>query len=243
MTHTYNISGLTCNGCVTKARRALLKIGDLTDVEVQLEPPQATLSMLKHVPVETLQEALKKEGNYSIQQADGGTHHAGAQTGDSSWLATYKPILLIFAYILGATLLVEAARGRFEWMEWMVNFMAGFFLVFSFFKLLNLRGFADSYAMYDVVARRWRGWGWLYAFVELGLGIAYLVHLAPFITGTITLVVMGVSIIGVLQTVFSKQKIQCACLGDVFNLPMSTVTVIEDGLMIAMSAVMIVAYL
>lgn len=243
MTHTYNISGLTCNGCVAKAKSALLLLGDITEAEVQLKSPQATLGMLKHIPVETLQSALKKAGNYSIREADGGMHHAGTPKEEKSWLATYKPILLIFAYILGATLLIEAAKGRFEWMEWMAHFMAGFFLVFSFFKLLNLRAFADSYAMYDVVAMHWKGWGYVYAFVELGLGIAYLMHSAPFITGIITLVVMGVSIIGVLQTVFSKRKIQCACLGDVFNLPMSTITVIEDGLMIAMSAIMIGAYL
>ncbi|MBE7173620.1 MAG: cation transporter [Williamsia sp.] len=244
MTHTYNINGLTCKGCVAKAKSALLTIGDITDAEVQLEAPQATLGMLRHVPVQTLQQALHKAGNYTIQEADGGMHQ-GHQTAapTQSWLATYKPILLVFAFILGTTLLIEAARGRFMWMEWMGNFMAGFFLVFSFFKLLNLAGFAQSYSAYDVVARKWRGWGYVYPFVELGFGIAYLLHWAPFFTGTLTLLVMGVSIAGVLQTLFKKRKIQCACLGDVFNLPMSTVTVIEDGLMIGMSIAMIAAIL
>ncbi|OYW82093.1 MAG: heavy metal transporter, partial [Sphingobacteriia bacterium 32-37-4] len=40
----------------------------------------------------------------------------------------------------------------------------------------------------------------------------------------------------------NKKKIQCACLGDVFNLPMSTVTIIEDALMIGMSAVMLLIH-
>jgi len=43
------------------------------------------------------------------------------------------------------------------------------------------------------------------------------------------------SIIGVLQSVLNKTKIQCACLGSVFKLPMSSVTMFEDGLMIVMS--------
>ena len=60
------------------------------------------------------------------------------------------------------------------------------------------------------------------------------------IKNLITLGVMSVSIIGVLQSVFNKSKIQCACLGAVFNLPMSTVTIIEDGLMITMSLAMLV---
>jgi hypothetical protein len=51
---------------------------------------------------------------------------------------------------------------------------------------------------------------------------------------------MGVSIIGVLQSLVNKRKIQCACLGTVFNLPMSTVTVIEDALMMVMSGTMLV---
>jgi hypothetical protein len=50
---------------------------------------------------------------------------------------------------------------------------------------------------------------------------------------------MSISIVGVLQSVLNKKKIQCACLGAVFNLPMSTVTIIEDALMIAMSGIMI----
>jgi hypothetical protein len=54
---------------------------------------------------------------------------------------------------------------------------------------------------------------------------------------------MTVSIIGVLQSVLSKRKIKCACLGDVFNLPMSTITIIEDALMIAMSGIMLLTML
>lgn len=50
---------------------------------------------------------------------------------------------------------------------------------------------------------------------------------------------MGISIIGVIQSVLQKRKIKCVCLGTGFNLPMSTVTIIEDGLMIAMAGVML----
>jgi hypothetical protein len=137
-------------------------------------------------------------------------------------------------------LLIQALNGSFDAMVWMRHFMAGFFLVFSFFKLLNLKGFADSYAMYDVIAKKIPAWGYAYAFIELGLGVSYLLNAFPFVTNIVTFVVMTISILGVLQTVLNKQKIQCACLGAVFNLPMSTVTIIEDGLMIAMSLAMIV---
>jgi hypothetical protein len=90
-----------------------------------------------------------------------------------------------------------------------------------------------------VLAKRIPVWAYIYAFVELGLGIAYLINFNPFITNSITFIVMSISIVGVLQSVLNKKKIQCACLGAVFNLPMSTVTIIEDALMIAMSGIMI----
>jgi hypothetical protein len=167
-------------------------------------------------------------------------------TGDEprkTWFETYKPILLIFAYILGITLLIEASAGEFHWMRWMNHFMAGFFIVFSFFKLLDLTGFADSYSTYDIIAEKWHGWGYVYPFVELGLGLAYLTGADMLITNGITFVVMSISIVGVLQSVLNKRKIRCACLGAVFNVPMSTLTIIEDALMIVMSAIMLTVVL
>ncbi len=122
-------------------------------------------------------------------------------------------------------------------------FMSGFFLVFSFFKMLDITGFADSYSMYDIVAKKFKAWGYIYVFVELALGLAFAVGFNPVLTNVVTLLVMSISIIGVLQSVLNKRKIKCACLGAVFNLPMSTVTIIEDALMIAMSIVMLTVML
>ncbi len=248
MTHTYHISGMTCGNCVAKVKSQLLMLGDVLEADVQLSAPQATISMQKHIPVAALQNAVSKAGNYTITEADGGMHHAGnkmtpAGSADEtgSWFKTYKPILLIGAYITGLTLIVQAVSGDFNWHQWMQHFMAGFFLVFSFFKMLDLKGFAESYSTYDIIAKRWMGWGYVYAFIELALGIAFLTGFDPLVTNAVTFVVMSISIIGVLQSVMAKRKIQCACLGAVFNLPMSTVTIIEDALMIAMSGVMLIA--
>jgi hypothetical protein len=154
---------------------------------------------------------------------------------------SYYPLVLILLYLLGAVGLAEAAAGGFDGMRAMGRFMAGFFLVFSFFKLLNLRAFADAYGGYDVVAARWRAWGYAYPFVELALGAAYLTGAWPVLTNAVTLVVMGVGTVGVVKSLLARRKIRCACLGAVFNLPMSFVTLVEDLLMAAMAAVMLAA--
>ncbi|MEO5561815.1 MAG: MauE/DoxX family redox-associated membrane protein [Chitinophagaceae bacterium] len=243
MTHTYNITGMTCTGCQAKVQKLLSKVSGVKDVAIDLSKGEATIEMVKHISTPELKEALKEYPKYQLSEAQ---HHAipvYEQEENKTWLETYKPILLIFGYITGITLLVEYAYGNFFWMRWMSHFMAGFFLVFSFFKLLNLKGFAESYAMYDIVAKKWNGWGYLYAFVELGLGISFLTGFNPLITNAATFAVMTISIIGVLQSVFNKRKIKCACLGAVFNLPMSTITIIEDALMIGMSAIMLLTML
>ena len=95
--------------------------------------------------------------------------------------------------------------------------------------------------MYDVLAKRFSLYGYLYPFIELGLGIAYLLHWHPYFTNLATFFVMGFSSLGVILAVMNKQEIRCACLGAVFNLPMTTVTIIEDLLMAAMALWMIVA--
>ena len=156
-----------------------------------------------------------------------------------SRLETFKPLILIFLFISGVSVIATIEGGQINLMKWMNYFMAGFFITFSFFKFLDLRAFADSYSMYDLLAKRVRTYGFVYPFIELAMGIAYLTHFAPNSTYIATIAVMGFSSLGVIQSVLDKKKIKCACLGAVFNLPMTTVTIIEDLLMVAMAVFML----
>ena len=233
MTHTYKLTGMTCSSCEAKVKSALLTIENITNVIVSKDTETATITMDKHIALSDLQKVL--DNKYQISAIN---HNEIAEQ-TKSWFETYKPILLIFFYITLVTGLVQFTNHHFDIMQWMQHFMAGFFLVFSFFKLLNLKGFAESYVMYDVLAKQIPVWAYLYVFIELGLGIGYLINFNPILTNSITVIVMSISIIGVLQSVLNKKKIQCACLGAIFNLPMSTVTIIEDAIMIIMSAFML----
>ena len=253
MTHIYNVSGMTCTGCQAKVQSLLSKVNGVKNVAIDLAKGEAMIDMDKHIATADLKTALVEYPKYKLSESPHSPsllvlppsplERAGVRPDEASWIETYKPLLIIFGYILGSTILIEYINDGFVWMRWMNHFMAGFFLVFSFFKLLNLKGFAESYAMYDIVAKQWNGWGIVYSFVELALGLAYLTGFNQPITNAVTFVVMTVSIIGVLQSVLNKRKIKCACLGDVFNLPMSTITIIEDALMIGMSAVMLLKML
>jgi copper chaperone CopZ len=234
MEHTYHIEGMTCSSCESKVKAALLGLEQVTKVETSVSNQTIHVSMVTHVPIEKLQVTLPEKYKISAK------NHNETLEKTRSWFETYKPVLLIFMYILVITVLIQLPQNNFDLMIWMQHFMAGFFLVFSFFKLLNLKGFAESYKMYDVIAKVLPVWGYMYAFIELGLGLAYLVNFRPELVNISTFLVMSVSLVGVLQSLLSKKQIRCACLGAVFNLPMSTITIVEDSLMIIMSGLMII---
>jgi len=252
MTHTYNITGMTCEGCVAKVSYLLKQLPQVTNVAINLDKGQADVTMDSHVATPALQQALKDYPKYQLTEEHSHNVLTPAPAADvfgntpevaKSWTETYKPILLIFGYITVISSIAALYNDSFSGMTFMRIFMAGFFLTFSFFKMLDLKSFANSYAMYDVVAKKLPVWGYIYAFLELALGLGFALNFEPLFINAFTAVLMFVSLLGVLQSVLNKKKIQCACLGAVFNLPMSTVTIIEDGLMIAMSIAMLFMYL
>lgn len=239
---------MTCGGCVASVTNALESVEGVVEAEVTLTPPAAKVTMVQHISTHILQEALSAKGHYTIAEAD--VSHTVSSDGEKpvasssgvederSWWTTYKPILIL-AGILTLSSVLIAVQSEGGWRLGMRSFMAGFFLVFAYFKLLDIRAFASAYASYDLLAARWQPYGFIYPFIELALGLAYLSGIAPDIVNTVTLVVMGFSSIGVIRSVMSKRTIQCACLGTVFDLPMSTVTIIEDLGMVAMAALML----
>lgn len=240
MTHTYNITGMTCTGCEAKVKGLLSKITGVKNVSIDLTKGTAEVEMAQHISTDSLRATLQDYPQYQLTETLYTTSVSSySEEETKSWAATYKPILLIFGYIIIISGIAAASGNNFNSLQFMRVFMAGFFLTFSFFKMLDLSGFADSYSMYDIVAKKFRQWSYIYAFIELALGIAYAINFQPVVTNLVTLIIMSVSIVGVLQSVLNKRKIKCACLGAVFNLPMSTVTIIEDALMIGMSAAML----
>jgi hypothetical protein len=158
-------------------------------------------------------------------------HHVNNQRG---WRA-YYPLLLITLYLVGIATINNVQEFEINWEGWMNQFMAGFFLVFSAFKFLDLRGFAEGYATYDLLAKRWYTYGFIYPFLELSLGILYLGGWFPTTTLILTIIIMGFSSLGVINSLLKKQKITCACLGTVLNVPLSNITLIEDLTMVALA--------
>lgn len=243
MKTTVSIQGMHCAACVKRLTEAFQKVPGVTAAQVTLNPPEAHIQSDEVVPLAALDQAARAAGDYSVREAalptspTTQTHEHTAHDGPAEPKPSLYPLGLIVAFIAGTAALTTFVRSAGSWHTFMLDFMAGFFLVFSFFKLLDLRGFADAYQSYDIVARRSRPYALVYPFLELALGIAYLTRWYPTVTNAATLVLMLVGSVGVLRAVLDKRAIRCACLGTALNLPMTTVTLVEDLGMAAMAAV------
>lgn len=231
-------TNLHCESCLTKLRPVLDGATGIDRWDVNLASPDKVLSVTGDgVGPEAVRPLVAKAGFQVLGEIEQPHHHHEPEEKPTS----YYPLALVLAFVLGGAALLQARAGSWSWMGAMSDFMGLFFVAFAFFKLLDVPGFASSYSSYDVIARRWLGWGYVYPFVELGLGVAYLLAWQPVFINALTLVVAGVGSVGVAQTLLAKRKIRCACLGTGFNLPMSVVSLTEDVGMAAMAAAMLFA--
>lgn len=239
---TIPLSGMTCGNCVAKIQKRLGEHPDIESVTVTLQPPQAEARTLRTLSDDELNAWLEPLGHYRTTKSAASPPSPSPSPSalPEKSATTYRPLIILLAYLLAVTGSVLFAAGAWDPDLAMRVFMGGFFIAFSFFKMLDVRGFADAYRTYDLVAKAWPGYGFIYPFIEFGLGISYLANLNPWAVNGVTVVVMAVSLAGVLRAVLSKRAIRCACLGTVFQLPMSTVTIIEDGLMLVMAAAMLI---
>lgn len=240
MKHTYKITGMTCNNCKASVEKKLNEIENVTNVSVNLEKAEAEITMDSHISTDVLKKALPEKYTLSEKKTTEKTIPNVAFEGqEKSKLQQLKPLLIIIFYIATASILMNYKD--WLWSDFMLDFMGLFFIVFSFFKLLDLKGFPDSFRMYDPLAKRVPAYGWVYPFIETALGLMFLMRFEINIALIITLVVLGITTIGVTKTLLDKKSIKCACLGTALKLPMTEATFIENAIMIIMAISMLIS--
>jgi hypothetical protein len=168
------------------------------------------------------------------------TVHRRQKGRGASW-QDYIPLIVLILLALLAALAHQASHAAWNAGEVMHAFM-GFFLVeFSMFKFFDLEGFADGFQMYDLLAKPFRPYAYLYPFLELALGLAYLAHWNPPVVYGATLALMLFGSAGVLLALRKGLDLECACMGTVLKVPLSTVALAEDLGMAAMAAGMLLS--
>lgn len=153
-------------------------------------------------------------------------------------LRAYLPLaVLVFTTLLAAS---AVQSGAWSWEGWMRTFMGLFLVTFSMIKLFDLRGFADGFQMYDLLAKPFRPWAFVYPFVELGLGLAWLSGREPVAVAVATIVLMSWGAAGVIRALASGLDVHCACMGTLLKVPLSTAALVEDLGMVAMAGTVLI---
>jgi len=161
-------------------------------------------------------------------------HNKGVGTGHS--ITDFYPL----AGILALVVVLTGAGTVWLGQDPMRAFMGYFFLVFGALKAIRINGFVEAYRMYDVLAKRSVLYAYLYPFLELGFGLAYLFAWQVEIVSLAVVVVMLIGAYGVYLKLREREEIPCACLGTVFTVPMTWVTLGEDLLMAGMALLLLV---
>lgn len=151
----------------------------------------------------------------------------------------FAPLIAIFTLIIVLTVGKQMLSASWNIHSVMQDFMGFFFLVFATFKIIKLSDFAQAYAEYDIIAKQSSMYAHIYPFIELILGIVYLLHRDTLAIHIFTMLLMGISALGVAIELAKGKTIMCACLGTVFKVPMTYVTLLEDLLMALMALAMI----
>jgi methylamine utilization protein MauE len=150
-------------------------------------------------------------------------------------VADYWPLISLILVSALAAIAVVTGFGQTTMRGFMHAYMGVFLVFFALLKIFDLEGFKDGFAMYDLIARRSSAWGYVYPFIELALGLAYLAFLWPRTIYIATIFVFIFGAIGVILALRKGLDIACPCMGNVLAVPLSTVTLTEDGVMAAMA--------
>lgn len=236
MNYKFSISGISCNSCIEKITLLLTNQFNATEINFTNNRNTVSFATITPTDIKELNQALSQIGSYNLTYWVDSNSQPSTDNGKQQ--ESYKPIYIIFSYLIGLNLLLGITTQ--QWGSFMPNFMASFFIVFSFFKLLDLKGFAAGYSSYDLLAKKFYRYGYVYPFLELAFAVGYLLVPYSFYFNLIVFVIMLISSIGVIKAKFSKQKFYCACVGTFLKVPLGTIAIIEDLLMTIMALVMLV---
>jgi len=236
MKSVLQIYGMTCEGCKSSVEGKLGSLYGVDNVQVDLAKGEAVIYSKNPISLSLIKETLPPK--YSlIKEEVLNLNTNGDLTLKESKIKQLKPLFIILGYIFIASISLNYKNWNSSYA--MLDFMGLFYIVFSFFKILDIKGFSMSFIMYDPLAKKAPIYGYIYPFIEVLLGVMFLTRLEVNIALVITVIILGLTTIGVTQTLLNKRAIKCACLGTTLNLPMTEATFIENALMIIMALILI----
>ena len=154
---------------------------------------------------------------------------------------SYTPVIAVFAVAAAIALAINGLTGApLIGLVGAGRFIAVVMMLLAMLKLQDVDRFATMFLGYDLLARRWVPYAWIYPFAEFGAGALMLAGVATWLSAPIALFIGGVGAFSVFKAVYvEKRELKCACVGGSSNVPLGFVSLTENVMMVAMALAMI----
>ncbi len=150
---------------------------------------------------------------------------------------TYQPVIAIFAVTFGMALTTTwAMAGAMEIIRVLELFIAFSMCVLGILKLQNLMSFATGFVQYDLIARRYVPYSYVYPYIEAGGGILMIAGLLTWFVAPVVLIASTLGAFSVFKAVYiEKRDLNCACVGGGSQVPLGFISLTENLMMMAMA--------
>lgn len=155
----------------------------------------------------------------------------------NSDVTSYRPVIALFAITLLMALAASQAAFGSPWTmqagEWFIGFSMA---MLAMLKLQDVEKFSSMFLNYDLLARRWVPYSYLYPFAEGLAGILMIANVAPWLSVPLALFIGTIGAVSVFKAVYiDKRTLKCACVGGSSNVPLGFVSLTENLMMVAMA--------
>lgn len=175
-------------------------------------------------------------GDQRIGGYDDLRRHLGLKVRDKS-ATTYQPVLAVFgiAAVMAIAASVAAWGDPFQvrTAEWFIAFSM---CLLAMLKLQDIDRFATMFLTYDLLARRWVRYGYVYPFAEGLAGALMIAGALTWFAAPLALVIGSIGAVSVIKAVWiDKRALKCACVGGDSNVPLGFLSLTENVMMVAMA--------
>ena len=169
--------------------------------------------------------------------------HFGMKVRDPK-ATSYRPVIALFAMTALMAMAVSQATfgtpftGRA--IEW---FIAISMCALALLKLQDVESFSSMFLGYDLLAKRWVPYSYIYPFAEGAAGVLMLAGVLTWLSAPLALFIGGIGAVSVFKAVYiDKRDIKCACVGGNSRVPLGFVSLTENLMMVGMAVWMLVGH-
>ncbi len=150
---------------------------------------------------------------------------------------TYRPVIVLFTLTalmaIAASYAVSGTPFTLRAAEWFIAFSM---VVLAMLKLQNVESFATMFLNYDLLAKRWVPYSYIYPYAEGLAGVLMVAGALNILSVPIALFIGTIGAASVFKAVYiDKRELKCACVGGASNVPLGFISLTENLMMIAMA--------